>query len=221
MRLKGVIFDLDGTILDSTWVWHQIDIDFLGKYGFSVPDDYVEKITPMGFGEAARYTIERFRLKASPEEVMAEWNEMAMEAYSKQVRLRTGTKEVLQWLKNKGIPAGVATSNNASLFEPCLINNGVYQYFHSFTEIREVSRGKEFPDIYIKEAEKLGCLPGECLVFEDIIPALKSAKQGGFVTVGVQENAWCYGAGIMKESCDYQIAEIEEAISLLEQLAGA
>lgn len=218
MKLNGVIFDLDGTLLDSNWVWRQIDIDFLGKHGFSVPEDYVEKITPMAFGEAAQYTIERFHLKAAPEEVMAEWNEMALEAYSEQVELRSGTREVLSWLKKNGVLMGVATSNNAALFEPCLRHNGIYDYFHSFTEICEVSRGKEFPDIYIKEAEKLGCAPGECLVFEDLIPALEGAKQGGFVTVGVQEKAWRYDAEKMKQSCDYCIGEVGEALLLLEQL---
>lgn len=218
MKLQGVIFDLDGTILDSTWVWSQIDIDFLGKHGFAVPEDYVDAITPMGFGDAAKYTIERFHLPSTPEEVMAEWNEMAMEAYSSKVELRPGTKEVLTWLQKEGIPAGVATSNNAALFEPCLRRNGVYEMFHSFTEISEVKRGKEFPDIYIKEAEKLGCEPVSCIVFEDILPALKSAGSGGFITVGVKEKAWRYLDEEFARSCDYQIEEIHDALALLNQL---
>lgn len=218
MKIKGVIFDLDGTILDSTWVWRQIDIDFLGKHGFLVPEDYVDMITPMGFGEAAKYTIERFGLKATPDEVMAEWNKMALEAYAKKVELRQGTKEVLWLLKQKEIPVGVATSNNASLFEPCLRHNGIYEYFHSFTEISEVSRGKNFPDIYIKEADKLGCLPSECLVFEDILPALQSAGRGGFITVGVREKTRYYEEAVLKASCDYLIDEIYDAISLINGL---
>lgn len=218
MKIKGVIFDLDGTILDSTWVWGQIDIDFLAKYGFDVPADYVEAIAAMGFGEAAKYTIERFQLKQSAEEVMKEWNDMAMEAYTNRVSLKEGTKELLQWLKQEGIVFGVATSNNDSLFAPCLKRNGVYEMFHSFTESSEVKRGKDFPDIYIKEAEKLGCRPEECVVFEDIIPALKAASSGGFITIGVREVARGYEEEEFAGACDYVITEISDALSLLKKL---
>ena len=71
MKIEGVIFDLDGTILDSTWVWKQVDVDFLGKYGIQVPDDYSDAIKAMGFEQVAEYTIARFRLPLNAGEVMA------------------------------------------------------------------------------------------------------------------------------------------------------
>ncbi|MDY3909728.1 MAG: HAD family phosphatase [Eubacterium sp.] len=216
MKIKGVIFDLDGTILDSTWVWSRIDIDFLGKHGISVPEDYAKAIISMSFEDVARYTIERFSLTQTVEEVMDEWNRMARDSYAHEVTLKPGTKELLLWLQEQGIPAGIATSNSASLFVPCLKNNGIYDLFHSFTETGDVKRGKEFPDVYIKAAEKLGCKPEECVVFEDIMPALRAAKKGGFVTVGVRENKWNYAPAVFAENCDFVISEIYEAISLLE-----
>lgn len=218
MKIEGVIFDLDGTILDSTWVWKQVDVDFLGKYGIQVRDDYSDAIKAMGFEQVAEYTIARFRLPLNAGEVMAEWNAMALRAYSEKVRLRPGTMELLLWLREQGILTGVATSNTAALFEPCLKHNGVYDLFHSFTEGSEVERCKEFPDIYIKEAEKLGCRPSSCLVFEDIIPALKGAGSGGFVTVGVREEAWGYENEEFGKYCDHILYEISDAISLLKSL---
>lgn len=218
MQIKGAIFDLDGTLFDSTWVWKQIDKEFLGKYGHPVPEDYSDAIKAMGFEQVANYTIDRFRLPMTAEEVMAEWNTMAIRAYSEQVKLRRGVRELLAWLEAQGIPAGVATSNTAMLFEPCLKHNGIYELFHSFTEGNEVDRGKEFPDIYIKAADKLGCEPSSCVVFEDIIPALKGAKSGGFLTIGVREKAWGYETGEFSSSCDYVIDEISDAISLLKRL---
>lgn len=218
MKIRGVIFDLDGTILDSTWVWVQVDREFLGKYGIEVPEDYSAAIKAMGFEQVADYTIERFHLPLSTEEVMREWNEMAIRAYSEKVRLRPGTRELLLWLKSQGIPAGVATSNTALLFEPCLRHNGVYDLFHSFTEAKEVERGKEFPDIYIREAEKLGCEPASCAVFEDIIPAIHGAKSGGFYTIGVREKVWGYEEEEFNRICDDTINEITEAEVLLKSL---
>ena len=216
--IKAVIFDLDGTLLESTGVWRQVDVEFLGKYGYEVPADYVDAIAPMTFREAAVYTIERFALPDSPEAVMKEWNERAFEHYATQVSLREGTKEVLDWLAERGIPAGVATSNISRLFEPCLRRNGIYEYFHSFTEVGEVDRGKGFPDIYIKEAQKLDCAPAECVVFEDQPVALKGAALGGFITVGVWEKIWGCEPDILRSNSDYFIREIYDALPLLEQL---
>ncbi len=218
MKVEGVIFDLDGTLLDSTWVWTQIDIDFLGKYGFSVPEDYPKAIMSMGFEDVAVYTIERFGIKATKEEVMAEWNAMACEAYSHKVELKPGTKELLEWLKEKKIPAGVATSNAAALFEPCLRNRGIYDLFRSFTETGDVKRGKEYPDVYIKAANKMGVRPENCLVVEDIIPALSGARKGGFITVGIREKRWNYPLEEFQASCDYVVNEIHEVISLINRL---
>ena len=145
MKIEGVIFDLDGTLLDSTWVWSQIDTDFLKKRGFEVPKDYSTAIMAMGFEEVAKYTIKRFLLQETKEDVMAEWDAMARDAYAHDVKLKKGVKELLLWLKKQDIKMAVATSNSASLFEPCLKNLGIYDWFHSFTETGDVKRGKEFP----------------------------------------------------------------------------
>ena len=177
MKIEGVIFDLDGTLLDSTWVWSQIDTDFLKKRGFEVPKDYSTAIMAMGFEEVAKYTIKRFSLQETKEDVMAEWDAMARDAYAHDVKLKKGAKELLLWLKKQDIKMAVATSNSASLFEPCLKNLGIYDWFHSFTETGDVKRGKEFPDVYLKAAEKMGVNPSNCFVFEDILPAVLGAKK--------------------------------------------
>jgi HAD superfamily hydrolase (TIGR01509 family) len=216
--IQGVIFDLDGTLLDSTWVWTQVDIDFLGEHGYEVPPDYPHAIMSMGFRDVAVYTIDRFGLDATTEDVMAQWDAMARDSYAHRVKIKPGVRELLEWLREQGIPAGIATSNSASLFEPCLRNNHIYEYFHSFTETGDVKRGKDYPDVYIKAAEKMGVSPEHCVVFEDIIPALLGARAGGFLTVGVREEKWNYGDEELLAVCDYAITEIGEGIPLLESL---
>ena len=192
MKIKGAIFDLDGTLLDSMWVWDKVDTDFLGSRGFEVPLDYQKAIAAMGFRETARYTIERFRLEGQEEDIIREWNDMAARTYHEEVAIKPYVRELLEQLKRDGIRLGVATASYASLFEMCLKRNGIYDYFQAFTETKEVARGKGFPDIYIRAAEKIGCVPEECVVFEDIHQGILAAKEGGFYTVGVYEDKSAY-----------------------------
>ena len=100
---QGAIFDLDGTLLDSMWIWEQIDIEFLGRRGLPVPDDYLEKITPMHFYQAAEYTIGRFGLSETPDDLIAEWSDMALDAYRNRIGLKPYAKEYLLFLKEKGV----------------------------------------------------------------------------------------------------------------------
>ena len=99
MEIKGAIFDLDGTLLDSMWVWNQVDIDFLGKRGFDVPPDYPKAIAAMGFHETAEYTIKRFGLNEKVEDVIAEWDHMAAQMYHERVKIKPDVTEVLEQMK--------------------------------------------------------------------------------------------------------------------------
>lgn len=194
MKIKGAIFDLDGTLLDSMWVWERIDQEFLGVRGFEVPPDYQKVIAGLGFRETAEYTIERFALKENPEDIINEWNRMAERMYHEMVCIKPCVRETLEYLKKEGLRLGVATASYGSLFKKCLKRNGVYDFFDAFTETKEVERGKGFPDVYIKAAEKIGCRPEECIVFEDVHKAVLAAQAGGFYTVGVydekSEDSW-------------------------------
>lgn len=194
MKVKGAIFDLDGTLLDSMWVWERIDEEFLGARGFEVPPDYQRVIAGLGFRETAEYTIERFHLEERPEDIINEWNRMAEQMYHEVVGIKSGVRETLEYLKERGICLGVATASYGSLFKKCLKRNGVYDFFQAFTETKEVERGKGFPDVYIKAAQKIGCRPEECIVFEDVHKAILAAQAGGFYTVGVydekSEDTW-------------------------------
>lgn len=205
MKIKGVIFDLDGTLIDSMWVWDQVDKDFLGARGFDVPLDYQKEIQALGFYETACYTIDRFGLKERPEDIIKEWNDMAQRTYHKEVKIKPYSRELLVRLREQGIRLGVATASYASLFTECLKRNNVYDLFDCFTETSEVERGKGFPDIYIKAAGKLGCSPEECLVFEDIHKGILGAKAGGFCTVGVFDEKSADSWAEIQRDSDYAI----------------
>lgn len=186
--LKGAIFDLDGTILDSSWVWEKIDREFLGGRGIDVPEDYVENIAPLGFYGAAVYTIDRFGFEDKPEELMKIWGEMAIREYKNNVYIKEGVAEYLDYLYTKGIPMGIATASNEDLFIPCLEHNNIFKYFQTFTTVSEVGISKESADVYIATARKLGIYPDECVVFEDLPQGLISASNAGFYTVAIPDD---------------------------------
>ena len=98
---KGAIFDLDGTLLDSMGVWDQVDIDFLSKRGIDVPDDYMTKVAAMQFRQIAEYTIARFDLSDTPEELMDEWDHMARVMYATVVEAKPYAREYLAQLKRE------------------------------------------------------------------------------------------------------------------------
>lgn len=184
---KGAIFDLDGTLLDSLDIWCEIDIKFLKSRGLEVTPDYSEAVKPLGFREAAAYTIARFGLKETPEDVIREWHRMSIEAYGSTIPLKPYAKEFLIYLKSRGVKLATATASSEELFIPALKNNGIFDLFDAFVTISDVGRGKGFPDVYLKAAEKIGLPPCECAVFEDIYPGVKGAKDGNFYTVAVYD----------------------------------
>lgn len=188
MNIKGAIFDLDGTLIDSTWIWNRIDMEFLGKRGYDVPEDYVYHIAPLGVDETAIYTKERFHLPETTDEIKKEWYDMAIDAYTNEILLKPGVYDYLHILNNKGISLAVATASDKELVVPVLRRNKVLELFNNITTIKEVSRGKGYPDIYILAAEKMNLGPAECVVYEDIIQGVTGSRKGGFYTVAVNDN---------------------------------
>ena len=186
-KIKGAIFDLDGVLIDSMGVWKNLDKDFLKKRGFAVPQDIDKVIKNLSFQDAAVYFKEKFHLSQTIAEIMEEWNKMVFDEYAFRIGLKPGVREYLIHLETQGIKIGLATSNTRKLTEVVLRNNGVEDYFEVIKTSNEVERDKNFPDIYLLCAEELQLEPEQCVVFEDILPGILSAKAAGMKTVGVYD----------------------------------
>lgn len=199
MNFEAVIFDLDGTLLNSMDIWEKIDVDFLKKRNIPVPENYVVTICSMSFKEAAEYTIRLFDLKESVDDIVHEWNEMALYEYAHNVKLVPYALDYLMELKRLNIKIAVATGLPEELYKPCLLNNHIYEMFDALCSTEEVSKGKEYSDVFLFTARSLGISPQNCLVFDDVLPAVKSAKQAGMIVCGVYDK---YSAHQKKQIMD-------------------
>ncbi|WP_024614337.1 HAD family phosphatase [Clostridium sp. Ade.TY] len=186
-NIEAAIFDLDGTLIDSMWVWDQIDIDYLTSKNIPVPKNLNDEIGHLSFNQVALYFKERFKLEDSLDEIKNSWNDMANYHYSNTIKLKKGVKEFLDFLKESNIKIGLATSNSKQLLELVLKNNEIYDYFDAITITDEVSIGKHEPDVYLLAAQKLNVNPKNCIVFEDIVQAVKGAKKANMKVIAVED----------------------------------
>lgn len=214
-NIKAAIFDLDGTLVDSMWIWEEIDIEYLNKKGHAVPLNLKDKINHLSFDQTALYFKEFFALEDSLETIMNEWNTMAYTHYSKNITLKEGALELLNKLKASGVKIALATSNSTHLLEAVLKNNNIYSYFDSITTTSEVTRGKDNPDVYLLAAKKLGVEPTSCVVFEDIVPAIIGAKAANMKTVAIYDKSAHANVEELTSLADKYILNFHEIIELI------
>lgn len=186
---KAAIFDLDGTLIDSMYVWEKVDRDFLTQRGIPVTREYTEKVRGMFFETAAEYTRKTYGLKESVEQIVNIWLDMARHEYACHVRLKPHTREYLEYLRRKGVKLGMATSSDPGLLEPVLKSNGIEHYFDEICYTSQVGKNKSHPDIYIYTARKLGVSEKNCVVFEDIPEGINGANKADMYTVAVYDEA--------------------------------
>lgn len=185
--IEAVLFDLDGTLVDSMWVWKDIDIEYLGKFGITLPDTLQNEIEGMSFSETAAYIKKRFQIPDSVEEMKAEWNRMAWDKYTHEVPLKEGAMNFLNYCKEKGIKLGIATSNSKELVSNIIEARGIADYFTCVVTGCEVEKGKPAPDVYLEASRRCQAHPSSCLVFEDLVAGIMAGKAAGMRVCAIED----------------------------------
>ena len=214
-KIEAVIFDLDGSLVDSMWMWRDIDIEYLGRFGIPLPDDLQSQIEGMNLGETAVYFKEHFHIQDSVEQMKADWNEMARNKYRYEVPFKPHAKEFLELCIERGIKLGIATSNSRELVDTLGEAHDFQKFFTCIITGCDIERGKPFPDIYLKAAEGLGVKPENCLVFEDIIPGIRAGKFAGMKVCAVEDAYSVRDRAAKRAEADYYIDDYAEVLSAL------
>ena len=209
---KAVLFDLDGTLVDSMWMWPQIDVEFLGRFGYGCPGDLERAVEGMSFSETAAYFKERFSLPMTLEEIKECWSQMAMDKYRTQVPLKPGALEFLRYCKDQGIATGIATSNGRPIVDAVIEALQIGEYFQEVATACEVEKGKPEPDIYLEVARRLQVVPEDCLVFEDVPAGILAGKRAGMTVLAVEDDFSRELSGEKKALADGYICDYSELL---------
>lgn len=187
MKYKGIIFDLDGTLIDSMSVWDHVGKDFLIGQGIHPPQDLNDRIKNMSFEQSARYFEDAFGLSLTVKEIIAEFNRLAEHQYKYFISLKPYVREFLEKAKKRDIKMCIATANDKILTTYVLNRSNSTHYFEFILTSEEVGSGKDNPEIYKQAARKLGYPIEDIVVFEDALYCIKTAKSIGLDVVGVDD----------------------------------
>lgn len=214
--IRGAIFDLDGTLLDSMYVWQTMGQRLLAKFG--IEDESVDRILMrMSLEKGAEYLHETYELPLSYEGIIDTINDIAAVEYYENTLLKPGVAEFLAKLAEHGIPMCVATASVEDHTEAALRRNGVWQYFEGIATCSEAGIGKIQPDVFLLAWERfLGSMePREdVFVFEDAYHAARSAKSVGFSVVGISD-PWEENQQTLRNIADITVSDLRDALPFL------
>ncbi len=211
-EVKGIIFDFDGTLVDSWGVWAKVDIQFFAKRGLQIPVDYADKIGHMGLDKAAEYTINTFNLKETKLDVIKEWKTGVVEEYATNVEFKNGAIEFLNKLNENNIPFVLATANDLDCVEATLNHYNISNYFKKIYKVADF-KGKDHPDIYLEAASYIGIEPSDVMVFEDMLIPIQTAKSASFMTCAVNEKSTFRVKDNKTEVADIYIDDFTELLN--------
>ena len=217
-RFKGIIFDLDGTILDSMGIWEKVDRMFLAEQGIIAPPDVSENVKKMTIEKAAEYFRIRFSLEISNRQIIDRIEQIAADMYRYNISLKKNVYNTVTQLHEAGVKMCIATATYRSLAVSALMRLGIYDCFEFILTSTEAGSGKDNPDIFFMAAERLKCKASETVVLEDSLHCIQTSVGAGFYTIAVYDslsrNDW-------KQSCtvaDRSITDMGEFFEIWKEL---
>ncbi len=213
MKIKGAIFDMDGTLLDSMGMWREFPAYYLNKRGLSVSKEFTDEfMATVGFQEALELMINRFNLPLTWLELKDQIYEVIDVYYAQEVQLRPGVQELLQHFKGNGIPMAVATASPKKAAVLGLGHTGVLSMFEgvfSTEDIEGTAHKSSSPAVYHKALAAIGTSVENTAVFEDSAAAAATARKAGYLVAGIAD-ATEPNQELLKSVSDWYLNTVEE-----------
>lgn len=188
-NLLAVIFDADGTILDSMYIWRELGGRYLRSIDVEPERNLSDILYPLSLEEGCVYLKKRYALEQALPEIREGVVRIIQDFYIDEVGLKDGVRDFLQSMLEKNIPMVIATSGDRTLLNAALERNGIAGYFNAIFTCSELETSKQEPKIYMECAKFLRLEPRNIAVFEDSLFALETAKAAGFITFGVEDDS--------------------------------
>ena len=183
--IKAVLFDADGTLMDSIASWRKALKTVLERRGFSYSEEDFQVLIPLTTKEGGTYLKGKYGFTETGDEIAAEYLGLVESFYATEVELKKGAREVLEYYDSKGIPMAIVTSSERILIEAACKRHGISQFFQGLYICSELGTSKRQPDIFVNTAKTLGAEPAETLVYEDSDYAIETAVNAGFKVIKV------------------------------------
>ena len=192
MNIKCAIFDFDGTLFDSMFIWDEIGERYLRSLGKEPNPSMREAVRTLSLYQAACYLRREYDLPLSTEEIMKGINQMIEHFYLSEILPKPGVCEFLEHMKKAGISMCIATASERYQIEAALKRCGMSQYFDAIFTCSEIGHGKEEPFIFRQAMEVCGAERNTTVVFEDAFHAALTARRDGFSVIAVYDESEKY-----------------------------
>ncbi len=207
-----VIFDLDGTLLDSNDLWVDVDLEFLARHHCQVTKEYEEAVTKAIFPVAARYTRDYYHLSLTPEEIMNEWEELAAHHYRDLVELKPGARALLEQHRRQGKDMALFTACRPRLCQLALARHQLEGYFSHVVFAEKLGMEKHDPRCFAALSHTLGVEPEACTLLDDSPFNCATAQKAGMHTIGVYDPCYASRWETMQNSCHRFVHSLEELV---------
>lgn len=221
MEIKGAIFDMDGTLIDSLifwdYYWRELGKKFKGIDNFKPSADDDRTVRTMVTKDASLFIKNKYNFEQTADELYGFTMDLIKKFYREIVKEKQGATELLEYLKAKGIKICLATATDMENVKIAIEACDLEKYFDVVLSCADIGKGKDKPDIYIKAIEELKMTKDDVCVFEDSYVAIETAKSIGVKTIGIFDKN-NYGQDRLKASSDFYLDEGLSLSVLKEQL---
>ena len=209
-RLRGAIFDMDGTILDSMPLWDTLGEEYVRSLGLPVPPGLRQSLAPLSMRKTAEYLMRVCGVPGPAERIIADIDARASDFYRRIAPAKPGASQLLAALRARGTELALATATDRELAEAALQRTGLLPYFSHVLTCSEVGAGKDRPDIFLAALKALNCGKDEALVFEDAPHAVETAKAAGFAVAAVRDESAAGAEGALRALADLYLEELSD-----------